>query len=106
MERQRRVYLTGAEKAEMWRRWQAGQSMREIGRMLSANHGSVRGALLRNGGVLPTPRGRGAGRLHVTVSKNAIELLRRIRKPGSSLNGRSPAYLQLALICSAWWRVN
>jgi IS30 family transposase len=66
MERQRRPYLTSGQKAELWRRWQAGQSMREISRMLGTDHGAIRNALLRYGGFVPSPRTRSARTLTLT----------------------------------------
>ena len=51
MEGERRPYLPAWKKAEMWRQWRAGQSMREISRMLDVDHGSIRNALLRHGGI-------------------------------------------------------
>ena len=58
MVRRRRPRLSGAEKAELWRRWRQGESLQTIGRALGwvtkCMHYVVAGA----GGVAPRPRGR------------------------------------------------
>ena len=58
----KRVKLSSAQRAEMWRRWKAGQSQHEIGRALGRGHGSIHfwlfltgGLLLRRAGVLVEP---------------------------------------------------
>ena len=53
-----RIYYTDEQKKMMWDRWQKGESMNAIGRLFDRSHTSVRGILLRMGGVPPAPRKR------------------------------------------------
>jgi IS30 family transposase len=38
----RRVRLSAGQRTEIWRRWKAGESLREIGRAFGKDHGSLR----------------------------------------------------------------
>ena len=49
---------SSAQRAEMWNRWKAGQSLRTIGRALGKDHRVVRFLLARHGGIAPTARRR------------------------------------------------
>ena len=40
------------EKAELWRRWKAGESLSDISRALAKNPGSVHGVLASSGGII------------------------------------------------------
>jgi IS30 family transposase len=42
----------------MWDRWQAGDSLHEIARLLDRSHGTVAGQISRTGGIRPAPRSR------------------------------------------------
>ncbi len=53
-----RIYYTETQKALMWDRWQKGDSMHAIARLFDRSHSSIRGILLRMGGLPPTPRKR------------------------------------------------
>ena len=63
--------LSAEQKAELWNRWKAGQSLNEIGRALGKDHVVVHFVLARHGGIAPPARRRssfrvwfrGAGRL-------------------------------------------
>ncbi len=50
--------LTPEQKRELWSRWQAGESLSEIGRALGRQPGSVHGVVVSNGGYVPAPRRR------------------------------------------------
>src|ERR1700687_6319964 len=54
----RRFGLSAAQKSEMWRRWKAGQTLREIGRALGKEHSSIRCLVSRHGGFVPAVRQR------------------------------------------------
>jgi transposase, IS30 family len=54
----KRRYFTEAECILMWDRWQAGDSLHEIARLLDRGHGAVAGQISRTGGVRPAPRCR------------------------------------------------
>ena len=54
----KRVKLSSTQRAEMWRRWKAGQSLHDIGRALGKAHSSIRFLLLPRGGIPPATRRR------------------------------------------------
>ena len=54
----RRPRLTEAEKVMMWNRWQQGDSLHAIARLLDTSHTSVRRHLVANGGIRPPQRRR------------------------------------------------
>jgi IS30 family transposase len=58
MARMGRPGLSDKEKAELWKRWQAGQSLSEIGVALSKHAGSIHGVISLRGGIAPTARKR------------------------------------------------
>ena len=51
-------WLTAAFKAQMWRRWQAGESCNEIAQGLGKRVAQIYTLLAQRGGVAPTPRRR------------------------------------------------
>jgi len=53
-----RINYTAAQKAEMWDRWQRGESLHSIARLFDRYHTSVRGILAATGGVRPYERRR------------------------------------------------
>src|SRR6202140_1614164 len=55
IERKRRG-LSAEQKAELWKRWKAGQSLNEIGRALGKDHVVVHFVLSRHGGIAPPTR--------------------------------------------------
>jgi IS30 family transposase len=57
IERKRRG-LSAEQKAELWKRWKAGQSLNEIGRALGKDHVVVHFVLARHGGIAPPARRR------------------------------------------------
>jgi len=57
-EAERRRGLTMAQKAEMWARWKAGESMSDIGRVLHKAPGSIFTFLAVQGGIARPPRRR------------------------------------------------
>src|ERR1700742_4695568 len=50
--------LSPAEKADVWRRWKAGESLHEIGRAHGKPHNCIRCVLLPRGGMAPAVRQR------------------------------------------------
>jgi len=54
----RRWKLSAAQRAEMWNRWKAGQSLHAIGRALGKDHVVIRFLLARHGGIAPAARRR------------------------------------------------
>ena len=54
----RRVRLSAEQRTEIWRRWKAGESLREIGRAFGKDHGSIQFLLSQGGGIVPAVRRR------------------------------------------------
>ena len=63
----RRIYFTEKQKAEIWDRWQRGESMSSIGRMFDRNSSSIYPLLARTGGIRPPERRR--SRLALTLAE-------------------------------------
>ena len=55
--------LSDEQRAETWRRWKSGQGVREIGRTLGFDHGSIRSLLIQRGGIAPPARRRAGSAL-------------------------------------------
>jgi IS30 family transposase len=53
-----RIKYTAAQKAEMWERWQKGETFHSIARLFDRHHSSVRRILAATGGVRPYERQR------------------------------------------------
>jgi len=53
-----RIYYTETDKAEMWDRWQKGESLNSIARHFGRGHSSIQGILARTGGIRPPQRKR------------------------------------------------
>jgi hypothetical protein len=50
--------LSAAQRADVWRRWKAGESLHEIGRACGKPHASIRFLLKQRGGIVPPARRR------------------------------------------------
>ena len=89
----RRIYFTEKQKAEIWDRWQRGESMSSIGRLFDRNSSSIYPLLARTGGIRPPERRR--SRLALTLAER--EAISRGIVAGRSLRsmarllGRSPS---------------
>src|SRR5215471_18865122 len=55
--------LSEEQRAETWRRWKSGHGVREIGRALGFDHGSIRSLLIQRGGFAPPVRRRAGSAL-------------------------------------------
>jgi IS30 family transposase len=53
-----RIKYTAAQKAEMWDRWQKGESLNSIAGLFDRNHSSIQGILAATGGIRPRERRR------------------------------------------------
>ncbi len=62
-----RIYYTAEQKAEMWGRWQRGESINAIGRAFDRGHSSIAGQFERAGGIRPPLRQR--SKLALTLSE-------------------------------------
>jgi transposase, IS30 family len=58
MKHARRWKLSSVQRADMWGRWKAGQSLHEIGRALGKDHAVIQFLLARHGGITPGARRR------------------------------------------------
>jgi hypothetical protein len=67
MSQQKRSRLSPTQKTDIWRRWKAGQSLHETGRVHGKWHNSIRGVLLPRGGIPPAARRR--SRLALTLAE-------------------------------------
>jgi IS30 family transposase len=55
----RRIYYSAAQRADIWDRWQRGESMSSIGRLFDRNSSSVFSVISPTGGIRPAERTRG-----------------------------------------------
>src|ERR1700676_3386331 len=60
------VELSVAQRADVWRRWKAGESLHTIGRAFDRPHTSIHCLLAHHGGIVPALRRRGLLALTVT----------------------------------------
>ncbi|SAL05548.1 transposase [Caballeronia calidae] len=58
MKQRRRIYYSESQKALMWERWRAGESLQHIAQLFDRDHSSVAGILAQTGGIQPPPRRR------------------------------------------------
>src|SRR5262245_40594794 len=73
--------LSPSQKIDIWKRWKAGQTLHEIGRVYGKWHNSIRKVLLPRGGIPPSARRR--SRLALTLAER--EDISRGIASGSSL---------------------
>ena len=62
----KRAEVSEALRAEIWRRWNAGQSLHEIGRAFGRTHTSIHLLLSHHGGIVPAVRRRSPQALTLT----------------------------------------
>ena len=67
MKSSKRRYFTQADKDLMWDRWQKGESLNSIARLLSTSHSAITGVLSKTGGVRPAERQR--SRIALTLAE-------------------------------------
>jgi len=60
MKQRRRIYYSAAQRAAIWDRWQAGESMKSIDRRFDRASSSVFSVISRAGGIRPAERRRGS----------------------------------------------
>ena len=66
MKQRRRIYYSAAQRAEIWDRWQAGESMSSIGRRFDRESSSVFSVIAPTGGIRPPVRRRAARALSLS----------------------------------------
>ena len=93
MKRRTRIVYTDAQKAEMWDRWQNGETMHEIARSFDRYHPSISRILTEKGGIRPRQRRRSPLALTLEereiISRGLAQQLT-LRAIASNL-GRSPS---------------
>ena len=67
MKRRPRIYYTDTQKALMWDRWKAGDSLQQIAQLFDRHHPSIEGILSKTGGIRPASRQR--SRLALTLAE-------------------------------------
>ncbi|MCG8910914.1 IS30 family transposase [Pseudomonas sp. DP-17] len=65
MKQRPRIYYTESQKALMWDRWKAGDSLQQIAQLFDRNHSSIQRILAETGGIRPAARRR--SRLSLTL---------------------------------------
>ncbi len=94
-----RIKYTAAQKADIWDRWQRGESLTSIGRLFDRPSSSIFNMLAPTGGIRPPPRQR--SRLALTLAER--EEISRGLACGLSLRaiaaqlGRSPSTISREL---------
>ena len=83
-----RICYTEGQKAQMWDRWQQGESLHQIARLFDRRHSSVRGILAESGGIRPPPRRR---------SERALSLAEREEISRGVVSGQSIRSIAAAL---------
>ncbi len=118
MTRRKRSRLSAAQKTEIWKRWKAGQSLHEIGRVFDKPHTTIHQFLLPSGGIAPAARRR--SRLALTLAEredisrgiasgsSIREIARGMNRTASTVSrevrrhGDRPAYRAHDADCQAW----
>jgi IS30 family transposase len=88
-----RIYYTEGQKAQMWDRWQKGESLHQIARLFDRHHSSVRGILAESGGIRPAARRRSSRALSLDDREEISRAMvagQSIRAIAASL-GRTPS---------------
>ncbi len=93
MKQRPRRYFTDADKALMWDRWQAGDSLHAIARLFDRGHSSVQRVLGETGGIRPAPRCRSGRSLSLAEREEisrGVAAGQSLRSIAASL-GRAPS---------------
>ena len=88
-----RIYCSETDKAEMWDRWQKGESLNAIARQFGTSHSSIQGVFAPTGGIRPPPRCR---------SRQALSLAEREEISHSVAAGRSLRCIDTSLARAPW----
>ena len=93
MKQRPRIYYTDTQKALMWDRWRAGDSLQTIARLFDRNHSSIQQILAETGGIRPAQRRRS----RLALSNSEREEISRSLVAGRSIRsiagtlGRAPS---------------
>ena len=122
MKHRTRMYFSTDQRADIWDRWQRGESMSAIGRLFERNSSSIYPLLQRSGGIRPPTRTR--SRLALSLSEreeisrglanqhSLRSIARQIQRPPSTIsreihrNGGYDSYRASAADQAAWARAH
>jgi len=120
MKQRRRIYYTASQRAEIWDRWQRGETMSSIGRRFDRASSSVFSVISPTGGIRPADRTRGSRALslaereeisrRLSVSEPLRAIARRLGRSPSTIsrevrrNGGVARYRATASDQAAWDR--
>lgn len=93
MKYRRRIYYSAAQRAEIWDRWQRGESMSSIGRVFDRQSSSVFSVISPTGGIRPVDRKRSRQALSLSEREEisrGLMVHRSLRAIASQL-GRAPS---------------
>ena len=100
MKQRRRIYYSAAQRAEIWDRWQAGESMSSIGRRFDRESSSVFSVIAPTGGIRPAARRRASRALSLGEREEISRGLSTrcsLRRIASQL-GRSPSTISREIL--------
>ena len=122
MKHRPRIYFTAEQRADIWDRWQRGESMSSIGRLFERESSSIYPLLQRSGGIRPPTRTRSRVALSLAereeisrgiASKQSIRrIARQIKRSPSTIsrelqrNGGSASYRASSADQAAWDRAH
>ena len=93
MKYRRRIYYSVTQRAEIWDRWQRGESMSSIGRVFDRQSASVFSVISPTGGIRPPGRRRGSRALSLSEREEisrGLSIKRSLRVIAHQL-GRAPS---------------
>ena len=120
MKYRRRIYYSAVQRAEIWDRWQRGESMNSIGRVFDRQSSSVFSVISPTGGIRPPDRKRGRQALSLSereeisrglsIKQSLRAIARHLGRAPSTIsrevyrNGGRAAYRATASDQAAWDR--
>jgi IS30 family transposase len=120
MKYRRRIYYSAEQRAEIWDRWQRGESMSSIGRVFDRQSSSVFSVISPTGGIRPPDRRRGRSALSLSereeisrglsIKQSLRAIARQLRRAPSTIsrevrrNGGPTGYRATISDQAAWDR--
>ena len=122
MKHRTRIYFSAEQRADIWDRWQRGESMSSIGRLFERESSSIYPLLQRSGGIRPPTRTR--SRLALSLAdreeisrgiasyQSLRSIARRLKRPPSTIsreihrNGGYDSYRASVADQAAWHRAH
>ncbi len=122
MKHRTRIYFSAEQRADIWDRWQRGESMSSIGRLFERESSSIYPILQRRGGIRPPTRTRARWALSllereeisrgVANQQSIRTIARRLKRPPSTIsreltrNGGYDRYRAAAADQATWDRAH